>query len=240
MGSDVLGVAQYGDWKAATAALSETLGRRGGQQNGAGYFLAMAHWRLGEEDKARERYREALAWNDKCRPKDLELRRFRAEATQLLGVNEQLMLAEICVSNIQFVAAARHCAAAFAAEPRLGEDLSKGYHYAAAWAAARAACGQGEGAAQLDDNERARLRQQVLDWLRADLAHVVKRLDDPSPSAPKVRDLMEQRQGDPAFACVRDKDALAKLPEAERKAWQKFWADVAAALKRAKATGTRY
>jgi hypothetical protein len=34
---------------------------------------------------------------------------------------------------------------------------------------------------------------------------------------------------------VRDKDALAKLPEDERKKWQKLWADVSALLERAAA-----
>jgi hypothetical protein len=35
----------------------------------------------------------------------------------------------------------------------------------------------------------------------------------------------------PALANVRDKEALAKLPDAERAAWQKLWADVAERLK---------
>jgi hypothetical protein len=38
---------------------------------------------------------------------------------------------------------------------------------------------------------------------------------------------------DPDFAGVRGPDALARLPEAERHAWQKFWADVADTLARA-------
>jgi tetratricopeptide (TPR) repeat protein len=86
-----LGVAQYraGDWKAAAARLGEYAQRKDGRNNGAGFFLAMAHWQLGEKDKARLRYQEACAWTDKCRPNDLELRRFRAEAAQLLGANEQ-------------------------------------------------------------------------------------------------------------------------------------------------------
>ena len=33
---------------------------------------------------------------------------------------------------------------------------------------------------------------------------------------------------------IRDAEALAKLPEAERKAWQSLWADVDALLKQAK------
>jgi hypothetical protein len=38
---------------------------------------------------------------------------------------------------------------------------------------------------------------------------------------------------DPDFAGVRGPEALARLPEAERQAWQKLWADIADALSRA-------
>jgi hypothetical protein len=36
----------------------------------------------------------------------------------------------------------------------------------------------------------------------------------------------------PEFDSVRDKEALAKLPEAERAAWQQLWADVETLLKK--------
>jgi hypothetical protein len=38
---------------------------------------------------------------------------------------------------------------------------------------------------------------------------------------------------DPDFDSVRGKEALAKLPEAERAAWQQLWADVETILKKA-------
>jgi hypothetical protein len=50
------------------------------------FFLAMAHWQLGEKDEARKYYDKAVAWMDKNKPDDEELRRFRAEAAALLGV----------------------------------------------------------------------------------------------------------------------------------------------------------
>jgi hypothetical protein len=110
----------------------------------------------------------------------------------------------------------------------LAEDLSTQYRHCAACVAAYAGCGQGEDAAPLDQKEHARLRQQALDWLRADLALWVKQLEDSPQSAPKVRDRMESWQRDPPFAGVRDREALAKLPKAERDTWRKFWAEVAA------------
>ena len=41
-------------------------------------------------------------------------------------------------------------------------------------------------------------------------------------------------KADADLADVRDPDALAKLPEAERKAWQSLWADVDAFLAKVK------
>ena len=43
---------------------------------------------------------------------------------------------------------------------------------------------------------------------------------------------MRHWQEDPDFAGVRDTAAVAKLPEAERAAWQTLWADVAELIKR--------
>jgi hypothetical protein len=42
--------------------------------------------------------------------------------------------------------------------------------------------------------------------------------------------------GEPGLAGVRDPDALARLPEPERQAWQKLWADVADTVARAEGT----
>jgi tetratricopeptide (TPR) repeat protein len=89
---NTLGVALYraGDWKGAIGALerSESLAP---DKHVAfdGFFLAMARWKLGEKDKAREWYDRAVQWMDKHRPKNEELRRFRAEAADLLWLNER-------------------------------------------------------------------------------------------------------------------------------------------------------
>jgi tetratricopeptide (TPR) repeat protein len=84
-----LGAAHYrsGNWKDALAALDKSiqLGFRDGSNC---FFLAMTHWQLGSKEEAREWYREAVQWMEKYQPKDEELRRFRAEAEQLLGVKK--------------------------------------------------------------------------------------------------------------------------------------------------------
>jgi hypothetical protein len=51
-------------------------------------FLAMTHWQLGERDEARQWYGKAVEWIEKHQSDDDQLRRFRAEAAQLLGVTE--------------------------------------------------------------------------------------------------------------------------------------------------------
>jgi tetratricopeptide (TPR) repeat protein len=85
-----LGVAQYrnGDWKEAIASLDKSLKLHEGGDGIALFFLAMSQWRLGEKVKARESHDKAVAWTDKNKPQDEELRRFRAEAARLFGVSD--------------------------------------------------------------------------------------------------------------------------------------------------------
>jgi hypothetical protein len=51
-------------------------------------FLAMAHWQLGDEEKARKLYSQAAEWLENNQREDPEeLRRFRAEAKAILNPN---------------------------------------------------------------------------------------------------------------------------------------------------------
>ena len=84
---NTLGVAHYraGNWNEAVAALKRSVQVCGG----GGYdwfFLAMAHWQLGEKESARKWFDQAVHWMDKYQPKGKELGRFRAEAAELLKV----------------------------------------------------------------------------------------------------------------------------------------------------------
>jgi tetratricopeptide (TPR) repeat protein len=148
--------------------------------------------------------------------------------------SERLALAQLCQQHKQlYAASARFYAEAFADQPRLAQDLRAGHRYHATSAAALAASGQGKDADKPDDKERASLRRQALTWLRADLAAWTTELDKGSPQARLVVQRMLQHwQKDPALAGLRDQDALAKLPEAEREACRKLWADVDALLGR--------
>jgi tetratricopeptide (TPR) repeat protein/serine/threonine protein kinase len=148
---------------------------------------------------------------------------------------ERLAFAQLCQQYKKLPrAAARFYADAFAAEPKLAADLRAGHRYNAACAAALAAAGQGEDAMKLADEERTRLRQQALDWLRVDLAAWTQVLDKGPPQARQVlAQTLQHWQKDADFAALREKAALDKLPAAERDSWQRLWADVAALLQRA-------
>ncbi len=56
---------------------------------------------------------------------------------------------------------------------------------------------------------------------------------EPDKARPTVRKEMEHWQQDADFNGVRGADALAKLPEAERREWSKLWEDVEELRKRA-------
>ena len=155
---------------------------------------------------------------------------------QPASARESLDLAQMSVHKKMHAAAARFWAKAFAAEAKRADNLQAGHRYNAACSAALAAAGQGEDAAKLDDKERARLRQQALDWLRADLALWSKLLSSAQSAARvAVQQQMQHWQKDSDLAVIRDKAALAKLPAEEQKAFAQLWADVAALLQKAEA-----
>ena len=53
------------------------------------FYLAMAHWQLGEKEQARQWYDRAVEWMDKNQPKDDEFPRCCSEAADLLGINKK-------------------------------------------------------------------------------------------------------------------------------------------------------
>jgi tetratricopeptide (TPR) repeat protein len=147
---------------------------------------------------------------------------------------ERLDFAMLCCgSRKRYAAAARFFDEAFANQPALAVDLQAHHRYNSACAAALAGWGQGQDAAGLGEKERARLRQQALDWLRADLGAWRLLLDkNPDKSQPAVARTMQHWLADPDFATVRGA-ALGKLAEAERQQWQQLWGEVEALKRRA-------
>jgi serine/threonine protein kinase/tetratricopeptide (TPR) repeat protein len=92
---NTLGVASYrtAQWKDAVAALERSMPLRSGGDSFDWFFLAMAHWQLGNAKEARHYYDRAVEWMEQNKPQDEELRedlrRFRAEAATLLGIQEE-------------------------------------------------------------------------------------------------------------------------------------------------------
>jgi WD40 repeat protein len=138
----------------------------------------------------------------------------------------------VCQAKRQHAAAARLAADALAANPRLGLNSTSAFRYNAACSAALAAAGQVEDAGRLPEKARAALRRQALDWLRADLDAWDKLAGDPKAHRSALQN-PRHWHSDPDLAGVRDHAALTRLPEAERVAWQKLWADAADLLQRA-------
>jgi tetratricopeptide (TPR) repeat protein/tRNA A-37 threonylcarbamoyl transferase component Bud32 len=216
--------------------------------------LAQAHWGLGEvllqsgrftqAKTATQRSLDLLPPDHPLRPLAIqqlrECERLLELDARLLGIltgdehpadtAEQLALADLCQRyRKRYGAAARFYADAFAA----GAALTTKRAYDAARAALLAASGQGEDANKLDGKECLRLRQQALDWLRDALQSQMQRLKDAdAKTRAAVWRTLEHWQQDADLARVRDAKALAKLPEAERQAWQQLWADVDKLLNR--------
>jgi tetratricopeptide (TPR) repeat protein len=114
--------------------------------------------------------------------------------------------------------------------PTAAADPASFLRYNAACVAVLLAAGHDAEAKELAEPERAQFRSKALGWLRDDLAAWTK---VPDRGKRLIAEKMRDWQADPDFATVRDADALAKLPEAERAEWHKLWQDVDALLKRA-------
>jgi hypothetical protein len=133
-----------------------------------------------------------------------------------------LDLAELCRRQHRYLSAVCFMTDAFATDPNPGDDRAAGHRYAARSAAL--AAGQGEDAAKVDDLERARLRKQALDWLRAGLAFYTKlSASGPANARLFVQQKLMHWQKDGDLAGIRDKTALAKVPAEEQKAFAQLF-----------------
>ena len=97
---------------------------------------------------------------------------------------------------------------------------------------------EGKDAGALGAAERACLRRQALDWLRAELTACGKQLDGGKPEARALLlQALQRWQRPPDLAGVRG--ALAELPQGERQGWVQLWADVEHTLTKARARTSR-
>ncbi|MHC4974429.1 MAG: tetratricopeptide repeat protein [Planctomycetota bacterium] len=86
-----LGVALYrqGDWSNAVKALETAIGLEFGVTGTDWFFVAMAKSKLGREQEARRAYEAAVTWMEEHEPANPQLKRFRAEAEEVLGLGSR-------------------------------------------------------------------------------------------------------------------------------------------------------
>jgi tetratricopeptide (TPR) repeat protein len=142
---------------------------------------------------------------------------------------ERLVLGEHCGHYRERPRTAlRFCLDAFKEAPKLTEDLQAQHRYHAACFAVLAAAGKGRDAAPFSEEARAGLRLLAFSWLRADLNAFGGIVAARKDLRPAVRLRLALWLDDADLASVRAPAPLTGLPEAERTAWSKLWADVAA------------
>jgi eukaryotic-like serine/threonine-protein kinase len=161
-----------------------------------------------------------------------ELRAFLEGTYHPRDNDERLALLGVCQFTDRPVASARLYANAFAADPRLAEDLRAGHRYNATRAAALSGCSRGVDAAELGEPERLRWREQSRDWLRSDLAAWNKLLADPMTARDPVRTALSRWHGEPDLAGLREPAELEKLSDDERKDCLALWDEVGVVLRR--------
>ncbi|MDB5349542.1 MAG: pkn [Planctomycetota bacterium] len=147
---------------------------------------------------------------------------------------ERLALAQRAHEKSLHAAAARLLGEALAINPTLGDDRRNNVRYNAACAAAlavgpvptgRPESGRLEPA--LQDAEKAKLRAQALDWLKAELSAWKKVSFTIEPGSKElVAKTLAHWKADADLTSLRDDAALAKLPEDERAAFERLWADI--------------
>jgi tetratricopeptide (TPR) repeat protein len=170
---------------------------------------------------------------ERCVELDAKLLKVLKGELEPADAAERLALAQLCQlpCKKQYAAAVRFFQEAFDADPKLAEGLNTQHRYNAACAAALAGYGRGKDADQLDEPKRASLRHQALAWLRADLKKWTEILQQGSfLQRPAVLDTLRHWQKDTDFDDVRNEQALANLPETERRQWQQLWQEVEALL----------
>ena len=100
--------------------------------------------------------------------------------------------------------------------------------------AASAGGGCGKDASNLNDVERARLRDQARRWLRAEVAAWGKKLDSDRAAKTSVENALKRWRTDPDLAGLREPDFLDRLPAAESRACREMWKAIDALIERAR------
>jgi len=159
---------------------------------------------------------------DYCR-KALEFERKLAVELVPRDVGPEFIRAELLRRNLKrYECAVRWYCRAFE-RSAVADDVSNYHRYNAASAALLAAANEGVGVGKVDIAEQTSLRQQALDWLRADLKTWRNLVQDDRTKKATLRVYLLRMNSDPAFAAVRDEAKLAELPHPHAEEWRIFW-----------------
>jgi serine/threonine-protein kinase len=149
--------------------------------------------------------------------------------------DEAATFARLCAQAGKFAAATQLWKQAFAMRTELNEQLFLHCRYNlllhdrfdAACAAAQAGCGLGRDEPPPSTEQQTDLRAQALAWLEEEFPASARVLEANTvlPAKPATEKYLFWL-ATPALACVRDHQHLARLPDAERKNWEAFWAKV--------------
>lgn len=140
---------------------------------------------------------------------------------------ERTEFAELLYQSKRYSLAAGLYAEAFAADPKIAENMIAGNRYNAACSAALAGAGQEEQKPPLVEKDKARWRQQALEWLKADLASWTKQAGWGPPQAKAlISQILTNWKLDPDLAGIRNAEAIKSLPEEEQKACRALWTEV--------------
>jgi Flp pilus assembly protein TadD len=203
---------------------------------------------LAEYRKLREQVSNRPVWSDLSTKMVEEAEQMAVLAPRLPGIlkgddpprdnTERLVFARMCFDTKRYTTAARLYAKALEFDAGLVQDRKAWHRFKAAWAAALAATGRGKDEPSLDEGQKGRLRGQALVWLKSELADAVAS----GPAQTRLEEAYYRLlawRSDGRLAYVREPEALARLPQGERKQWEAFWAEVEAMIKRAAVSGDR-
>jgi tetratricopeptide (TPR) repeat protein len=147
---------------------------------------------------------------------------------------EAAALAQFASIRARYGVAARLWSFALAGNAKVSDGHDDHRRYDAARSAALAGCGKSRDDPPPNDAAMAKLRAQALEWLKAELHDWFEALEQKPPGQGKsVERVMTYWKNELDLAGVRDADALAKLPDSERQAWQKLWSEVDALNRKA-------
>ena len=175
------------------------------------FVEALAELRCGHElGSKRPGWKHASEkWVAECQQQtalDARLPAFLEGREQPANAAESVELARLCREpHGRMAASARFYAAAFAADPKVADDLGRHHRYNAACAAIQAGTGGGVDAGSLSNDERARWRRQAIDWLRAELAARAKRLQSNQPKErTSTQEMLRHWQDDADLKRIRE------------------------------------